>query len=64
MVVAFYRIYPVERHIHWLPGAVGTLLVSLMPHRLYGGMQWCHGLRGVFSYLVPGNSLTVVKVAR
>jgi hypothetical protein len=48
VVVAFYRIYPVERHIHWLPGAVGTL----------------PGPKGVFSYLVPANSLGVVRVAR
>jgi hypothetical protein len=48
--------------IGWL-GAVGTLLVSLMPHRLYGGMQR-RQLEGVFSYLVPANSPTVVKVAR
>jgi len=27
-------------------------------------MQRRHKLKGVFSYLVPGNSLAVVKVAR
>ena len=48
MVVAFYRIYPVERHIHWLPGAVGTRPVP----------------KGVFRYLVPANSPGAVRVAR
>ena len=59
-----------RRHEHSVPGEAPVLTLdvalgtSLVDAHTCGGAGTLHGSKGVFSYLVPANSLTVVRVAR